>query len=225
MGVQIRPDLSGSVRVCPDLLIVSPSLSALFQRCLADRQAACKPGSVPDAANRSAHRAAAIHLGRRLPAASCDLPGDGPGRAIVSLFGLAPGGACSAGRSPDRWCALTAPSHPYRRPPEKKTRGRTGWRCVSVRFPSARAAWELPSALSRGARTFLDPRPGQTRPETAAARRPGEIHFIADAAVFGCACRCWTEDPQPPTYSGPRPPSPEELKPTGSGRGTKRVPE
>ena len=38
------------------------------------------------------------------------------------------------------------------------TEARTGWRCVSVRFPSARAAWELPSALSRGARTFLDPR-------------------------------------------------------------------
>jgi len=62
------------------------------------------------------HRVAAIHLGRRLPAASSDLPGDGPGRAIASLFGLAPSGACSAGRSPDRWCALTAPSHPYRRP-------------------------------------------------------------------------------------------------------------
>ena len=126
MRVQIRPDLSGSVRVCPDLLIVSPSLSALFQRCLADRQAACKPGSVPDAAERSAHRAAAIHLGRRLPAASCDLPGDGPGRAIVSLFGLAPGGACSAGRSPDRWCALTAPSHPYRRSPLKEVAWSSG---------------------------------------------------------------------------------------------------
>jgi hypothetical protein len=30
----------------------------------------------------------------------------------VLLFGLAPGGVCPAGRSPDRWCALTAPFHP-----------------------------------------------------------------------------------------------------------------
>ena len=55
----------------------------------------------------------------------------------------------------------------------------TGRRYVSVRFPSARAAWELPSALSRGARTFLDLQPGQTWPETATARRPGDVHCSA----------------------------------------------
>ncbi len=31
------------------------------------------------------------------------------------LFGLAPGGVCQAGMSPCRWCALTAPFHPYPR--------------------------------------------------------------------------------------------------------------
>src|SRR5688572_12620688 len=31
----------------------------------------------------------------------------------VSLFGLAPCGVCQADPSPDRWCALTAPFHPY----------------------------------------------------------------------------------------------------------------
>ena len=31
------------------------------------------------------------------------------------LFGLAPGGVCLADRSPGRWCALTAPFHPYLR--------------------------------------------------------------------------------------------------------------
>lgn len=118
------------------------------------------------------HRAAAIHLGRRLPAASSDLPGGGPGRADASLFGLAPGGACSAGRSPDRWCALTAPSHPYRRRLRtSQPRGvASGWRCVSVRFPSGRPAWELPSALSRGARTFLD-----APAEAVAPRPPGGL--------------------------------------------------
>ncbi len=32
-----------------------------------------------------------------------------------SLLGLAPGGVCRADESPRRWCALTAPFHPYRR--------------------------------------------------------------------------------------------------------------
>ncbi len=31
------------------------------------------------------------------------------------LFGLAPGGVCQADMSPCRWCALTAPFHPYPR--------------------------------------------------------------------------------------------------------------
>ena len=36
------------------------------------------------------------------------------GRApFALLFGLAPGGVCLADRSPGRWCALTAPLHPY----------------------------------------------------------------------------------------------------------------
>ncbi len=30
-----------------------------------------------------------------------------------NLFGLAPGGVCQASPSPDCWCALTAPFHPY----------------------------------------------------------------------------------------------------------------
>ena len=58
----------------------------------------------------------------------------------------------------------------------------TGRRYVSVRFPSARAAWELPSALSRGARTFLDAAL-QLSSNTATARRPGEIHCIAVVGV------------------------------------------
>jgi len=48
-------------------------------------------------------RTVAIYLGWRLPATSCDQPEDWAGRPIVLLFGLAPGGVCPAGRSPDRW--------------------------------------------------------------------------------------------------------------------------
>ena len=39
---------------------------------------------------------AIIPLGRLSPDALSDLPGNGAGRAIVSLFGLAPGGVCPA---------------------------------------------------------------------------------------------------------------------------------
>ena len=81
---------------------------------------ACKPVSVPG----PSARVAAIHLGPSLPPASCGPPGSSTGpvsapaalprRAVRSLFDLAPGGVCLAGRSPGRWCALTAPFHPYR---------------------------------------------------------------------------------------------------------------
>ena len=117
--VQICPDSSRLVSISSWFFFLLP---AFVRHILVVRQAACKPGSVPDGTSCVARRVAIIHLGRRFPAASCDLPGGGPGRAIASLFGLAPGGACSAGRSPDRWCALTAPSHPCRRPRPRETR-------------------------------------------------------------------------------------------------------
>src|SRR2546423_4128789 len=41
---------------------------------------------------------AAIPLGRRLPAGSSGLPGGVYGRAVLPLFGLAPGGVCRAAR-------------------------------------------------------------------------------------------------------------------------------
>jgi len=63
--------------------------------------------------------AAIIHLGFGFLRSSSGLPGnqDGPSpaprTAPRSLFGLAPCGVCQADPSPDRWCALTAPFHPY----------------------------------------------------------------------------------------------------------------
>jgi hypothetical protein len=67
---------------------------------------------------------AAIHLGPALPPASCGPPGDSTGPASTTRGrgpvrpqrGLAPGGVCQAGRSPGRWCALTAPFHPCHAP-------------------------------------------------------------------------------------------------------------
>ena len=40
-------------------------------------------------------------------------PGRSAGNVIPSLFGLASDGVYQASRSPDCWCALTAPFHPY----------------------------------------------------------------------------------------------------------------
>ena len=65
-----------------------------------------------------------IHLGLVLPPASSDLPGShistetfcAETRRATSppLFGLAPNGVYQAVLLPGRWCALTAPFHPYR---------------------------------------------------------------------------------------------------------------
>jgi len=55
-----------------------------------------------------------IYLGHLLPGASSDLTREKQrATAKIPLFGLAPGGVYLADRSPGRWCALTAPFHPY----------------------------------------------------------------------------------------------------------------
>ncbi len=90
-----------------------------------------------------------IPLGASSPIRSSNLPGPGAGRAMRSLFGLAPGGVCRAGPLPDSRCALTAPFHPCR-PAEAVLGG-----IFLLHFPSARAAQALPGTVPCGARTFL----------------------------------------------------------------------
>src|SRR6478736_3526557 len=102
---------------------------------------------------------AAIHLGPALPPGSSRLPG---ARRVASspLSGVAPGGVYRAGASPRRWCALTAPFHPCRRPRA------AAWAVFFLlHSPSGFPAWELPSTLPFGVRTFLA--------ATGAARLPG----------------------------------------------------
>lgn len=53
-----------------------------------------------------------IPLGASSPIRSSNLPGPDAGRAMRSLFGLAPSGVCHAGPLPDSRCALAAPFHP-----------------------------------------------------------------------------------------------------------------
>ena len=88
------------------------------------------PGSRP--VSRILSRAA-IHLGGPSPTRSCRRPGT-QRAASSSLLGVAPGGACRADPSPGRWCALTAPFHPYLRPPRGHIGGVLSV-ALSVGFP------------------------------------------------------------------------------------------
>jgi len=102
-----------------------------------------KPGSVPE------DQVVIIHLGRRLPAASCDRPG-GLGRA--ALWRL-PIWSCSGWGLPSlrchhrSWWALASPFHPYR--------ALHAAVCFLLHFPWGRPRSVLRTTLPCGARTFL----------------------------------------------------------------------
>ena len=90
-----------------------------------------------------------IYLGT---AVACRLkrlnPEGSAGRIIPSLFGLAPCGVYQAARLPGRWCALTAPFHPY---PVKLTRRFS----FLWHFPGGCPRRTLSGTPPCGARTFL----------------------------------------------------------------------
>ena len=67
-----------------------------------------------------------------------------------NLLHLAPDGVWRAAVSPRRWWALTPPFHPCR----PRSRPAVSFLC---HFPSAFAAWDFPSVLPCGVRTFLGP--------------------------------------------------------------------
>jgi len=128
-------------------------------------QADCKPSSVPFRG-----RTATIHLGPRLPGASCDQPEGGPGALSPPIW------SCS------EW---GLPSRPVTRPLVRSYRtvsplpfpnGKGG---LSLwHFPSRRRAWALPSTLPGGARTFLSP-----ISRRAAARPPGHVYSTKREAL------------------------------------------
>jgi len=91
-------------------------------------------------------RSSSLTRGLRADRPSPPLPGACPPIRPCTGWGLP-----SRSGHPDRWCALTAPFHPYRAP-----LGRAAvcflWHC-----PWGRPPWPLASTLSNGARTFLRP--------------------------------------------------------------------
>ena len=104
-----------------------------------------------------------METGRRLRRGQAANPGTGR-TPIVPLLGLAPGGVWPPLRHRRRPDALTVRFHPY--PPGVVHRSRPVERtvcfCATFRPRPGKipaGAWELPSTLSSGARTFLLPGP------------------------------------------------------------------
>src|SRR6185436_1505760 len=111
---------------------------------------------------------ATISLGRASPRASSDLPGTQARRATSSspIRSFSGWGLPSRRRRRLRWCALTAPFHPYLRLAPKAV-------CSLLHFPWDRSRWALPSTLPYGARTFLRPRARRgPRPPVVLRHRP-----------------------------------------------------
>ena len=117
-------------------------------------QTVCKPGSVP------AMRVMAIHLGRSLPSASRDLPGQRRGNPPVEpvhmppLFGLAPGGVCHAVAVAGDAVRSYRTLSPL--PAAFETERRRRYALCGT-FPGVTPAGCYPAPCFRGARTFLPP--------------------------------------------------------------------
>jgi hypothetical protein len=133
---------------------------------------ACKPASVP---RSNSFGVAAIHLGPASPPASCGPPGDSTGPASkttnVALrpqFGLAPGGVYRADRSPGRWCALTAPFHPYR------PFGRRSAFCGTVLRVAPTGGWPAPCPVEAGLSSI---------PAAAGPRPPSQLPLPGKYAI------------------------------------------
>ena len=126
--------------------------------------------------------AAAIPLGRRLPAGSSGLPGGVCGRAVLLLSGLAPGGVCRAARvAPGAGALLPhrftlACAGPLRRPVPPSAV------CSLWHFPAGRPDWVLPSTVPGGVRTFLGP---VRRSARYAATRPARHRLYCRAPAGG----------------------------------------
>jgi len=110
-------------------------------------QTVCKPGSV-----RARRRWMTIHLGRSLPNASRNLPGQRREDAPAANRGcpysvLLPVGFTMPPQLPLERCALTAPFHPYLH------KCRRFVFCGT--FPRVTPAGRYPAPYPRGARTFL----------------------------------------------------------------------
>ena len=144
-----------------------------------------------------------IRLGRPLPNASCDRnPGasdEQPSNA--PLFGLAPGGACRAGLSPEPLVSSYLTVSPLPAPPKRPLAV-----CSLLRFPSGFPGWTLSSALLCGVRTFLDGGPRELRRD--ARRDPAAATWLAPSVYHPSP-----DTGRPPTAMGDDEPQPALRRP------------
>jgi hypothetical protein len=171
---------------------------------------------------------ATIHLGRRLRAASCGLPGCEtqrracPRTDAASLFGLAPGGAC---RAP--FLAVGAVgSYPTVSPLPGRKRGPGGLISAALSLNRInRPAGISPAPCLRGARTFLSC--GISPLAGAAARPPDSAHKRVSAGQVKGFIPCdHAGSSREPPRSGLRSPrrSDRPHGPGGTGAGRRRPP-
>ncbi len=106
--------------------------------------------------------AVAIHLGRRLPDGSCGLPGVHGTGSPPPAWPCSRWGLPSRPGHPGRWCALTAPFHPYLCAGSGDPTPSAV--CSLLRCPAGRPDWVLPSTVPCGVRTFLEPVPPRDGP-------------------------------------------------------------
>ena len=117
----------------------------------------------------------AIHLGRRLPDGSSGLPGVRRAGRPPPAWPCSRWGLPSRPGHPGRWCALTAPFHPYLCTGSEEPVPSAV--CSLLRCPAGRPDWVLPSTVPCGVRTFLGtghagPRPpGRLATDTSLRRR------------------------------------------------------
>jgi hypothetical protein len=155
-----------------------------------ERKSVSRPVSRVLYGPRRTSDAAAIPLGRPLPAASGNQPGRRTGNrpgalasAVPPLFGFAPGGVCPAVRV----TASAVRSYRTLSPlPPGQARRRSAF-CGTV--PGVAPAGRYPAPCFHGARTFLSGRNGPERPPGRLTRRiwmarPGTSRPVAPARMF-----------------------------------------
>jgi len=161
---------------CDTVILNIPELCGNSgKRCAETPKPVCEPASKPDSVPQNEPGAAAIHLGRRLPAGSCDLDPGTWGGPPVPLFGLAPSGVYIAPAVTGRPGELLPHRFTLTR---RQYAGRSAFCCTfpasqraavsghpalwSPDFPLAQSTSDYPADSHTTAR--LDQTPGQVAP-------------------------------------------------------------
>ena len=137
-------------------------------RAVGGSESACTPDSV------RTESVVTIHLGRRLPDGSCGLPGGRThGRAVLPLFGLAPGGVCRATRVTPGAGALLPHRFTLTCAPARSRRHRRSALCCTFLRVAPTGCYPAPCPVESGRSSdrYVAARHAAARP--ARCQRPG----------------------------------------------------